>query len=103
MEVSMSTFPSPILKIEKYVSEKARSARERDEITPRNGYELNVCVVARISGCPGQKELSLEDQIDHAQETISEYYEGPVELRVISTKAKGSILIGLNLWSSNNK
>jgi hypothetical protein len=92
MEASMSIVPNPILRIEKYNSTKAKYARERDEITPRNGCELVAGVVARISGGPRQKELSLDDQVDHAKEVIAEYYEGPVELGVIATKGKGEDL-----------
>lgn len=88
----MSEFPSPILKVERYESSKAKYARDRDTIVPRNGVELVVCVVARISGGPRQKELSLDDQIDHAKEVIAECYEGPVELRVIATTGKGENL-----------
>jgi len=58
----------------------------------RTGCELIVCVVARISGCPGRKELSLGDQIDHAKEVTAEYYQGPVELRIVATKGKGENL-----------
>jgi hypothetical protein len=88
----MSSFSSPILKVERYVSSKAKYARDRDTIVPRNGCELVVCVVARISGCPRQKELSLDDQLDHGKEVITEFYEGPVELRIVATKGKGENL-----------
>jgi hypothetical protein len=30
-------------------------------IVPRNGHTLVVVIVARISGCANQKDLSLED------------------------------------------
>ena len=89
----MGTVPNSLLKITKYVSKKAKYARERDEITPRNNScELAVGVVARMSGCPRQKEASLDDQIDHAKEVVAEYYEGPVELRVVATNGKGENL-----------
>jgi site-specific DNA recombinase len=52
-----------------------------------------VSVVARTSGCPRQKEASLDDQIDHAKEVVAEYYAGPVELRIIATKNKGENLM----------
>src|SRR4051794_19728926 len=42
------------------------------EFRPRNGHTLDVIVVARISGGPNQKELSLDDQADHAREVIDE-------------------------------
>src|SRR6476620_8540753 len=93
MEAVMSTVPNSHLKIAKYFSEKAKYARERDEVTPRNGCELIVAVVARISGGPRQKEASLDDQIDHAKEVIAEYYAGPVEMRIIATKGKGENLL----------
>ena len=38
------------------------SLRKAKEVQPRNGLMLNVGIVARISGCPNQKDLSLEDQ-----------------------------------------
>ena len=89
----MDSNHNPIIKISRYDSKKAKYARECDAITPRNGCELIVCVAARISGCPSQKELSLDDQVDHAKEVIAEYYEGPVELRVVATKGKGENLV----------
>jgi hypothetical protein len=39
-------------------------------IWPRNEHTLVVGVVARISGGPNQKELSLDDQIDHAKQVV---------------------------------
>lgn len=88
----MSTVPNPLLKVTKCYIKKASYARAGDEIIPRNGCELIVGVVARISGGPRQKELSLDDQLDHAKEVIAEHYEGPVELRVVATKGKGENL-----------
>jgi hypothetical protein len=41
---------------------------------------------------PAPKELSLEDQEDHAKQVVSELYDGPVEYRVIATKGKGERL-----------
>jgi len=61
-------------------------------IQPRNGHTLVVGIVARISGCAGQKEVSLEDQIDHGKEVVAEHYQGPDEYRVIATKGKGERL-----------
>ena len=63
-----------------------------NELKPRNGHTLVVYVVARISGCQKQKEVSLEDQVDHAKEVVAEMYEGPVEYRVVATKGKGERL-----------
>ena len=49
---------------------------------PNNGHKLIVGIVARISGCASQKELSIEDQVDHGKEEVVELYDGPVEYRV---------------------
>ena len=51
-----------------------------------------VGIVARISGCANQKEVSLDDQVDHAKQVVAELYDGPVEYRVIATKGKGERL-----------
>ena len=66
--------------------------RSDESLEPRNGHTLVVAIVARISGCQNQKELSLEDQVDHGKEVVAEMYEGPVEYRVIATKGKGERL-----------
>ena len=58
-------------------------------IVPRNGHTLVVGIVARISGCQNQKEISLDDQVDHAHQEVAELYSGPVEFRTFATKAKG--------------
>jgi len=57
------------------------SYQNRPEIVPRNGHTLVAGVVARISGCANQKDLSLEDQVDHAKQVVAELYDGPVEFR----------------------
>jgi len=62
------------------------------EILPRNGHVLIVGIVARISGCQNQKELSLEDQVDHGKEIAKEYFDGEIEFRIIATKGKGERL-----------
>jgi hypothetical protein len=67
-------------------------SRSDDQLKPRNGYTLVVGIVARISGCTNQKEMSLEDQVDHEKEVVAEMYDGPVEYRVIATKGKGERL-----------
>ncbi len=67
-------------------------SRQQELIRPRNGHTLVVGIVARISGGPNQKELSLDDQIDHAKQVVAEMYDGPVEYRVISTTGKGERL-----------
>lgn len=61
-------------------------------LVPRNGHQLVVAIVARISGCASQKEMSLEDQVDHAKEEIADLYQGPVDYRVTATKGKGEAL-----------
>ena len=57
--------------------------------TPRNGHTLEVAIVARISGCTNQKEVSLDDQVDHGKTEISHDFKGPVNFREIATKGKG--------------
>lgn len=59
---------------------------------PRNGKTLVVGIVARISGCANQKELSLDDQVDHGKQVVAEMYNGPVDYRIIATKGKGERL-----------
>ena len=59
---------------------------------PRNGDALIVGIVARISGCASQKEVSLDDQVDHAKQVVAEMYDGPVRYRTIETKGKGEQL-----------
>lgn len=63
-----------------------------DSVTPRNGNKLVVIVVARISGCQNQKEISLDDQIDHGKETVVPFYDGPTDWLVIATRGKGERL-----------
>lgn len=62
------------------------------ELVPRNGHTLVVGVVARISGCQNQKEMSLDDQVDGAKEEVAELYTGPDEYRIIATKGKGEAI-----------
>jgi site-specific DNA recombinase len=61
-------------------------------LVPRNGHTLIVLIVARISGCASQKEVSLEDQIDHGKEEVAELYQGQVKFQTIETKDKGEAL-----------
>jgi site-specific DNA recombinase len=68
------------------------SYRSRQPIIPRNGHTLVVGIAARISGCANQKELSLDDQLDHGKQTVVERYDGPVEYKTISTRGKGEWL-----------
>ncbi len=68
------------------------SKRSDSELKPRNGHTLIVGIVARISGCVNQKELSLDDQQDNAKEKIKAEYDGVVEYDVIATVGKGERL-----------
>lgn len=68
---------------------KRRSERP---LAPRHGDTLMVCIVGRISGCQGQKELSLDDQDDHAKQLVAEMYDGDVDWKIITNKAKGEWL-----------
>ena len=61
-------------------------------LRPRNGHTLIVAIVARISGGPRQKEVSLEDQVDHGKEEIGALYKGAAEYEIIATKGKGEWL-----------
>ncbi|WLD15142.1 recombinase family protein [Planctellipticum variicoloris] len=61
-------------------------------LVARNGHTLRVLIVARISGCQNQKELSLEDQEDHAKQEVADRYDGPCEYTIIATKGKGERL-----------
>ncbi len=61
-------------------------------MVPRDGHTLRVLIVARISGCQNQKELSLEDQEDHARQEVADQYNGPSEFKVIATIGKGERL-----------
>ena len=65
---------------------------QEDRIVPRDGKILQVLVPARISGCPDQKEVSIDDQIDHAKEVVAEMYDGPVNFIVFRATAKGELL-----------
>src|SRR4051794_14120149 len=64
----------------------------RQVLKPRVGTTLIVAIVARISGCQNQKEMSLEDQEDHGNEIAHEMYDGPIEFRTIKTIGKGERL-----------
>jgi site-specific DNA recombinase len=66
--------------------------RDSVPLVPRNGHTLHVGIVARISGCEDQTELSNEDQIDHFEEIVDELYDGEVEYHTISTIGKGERL-----------
>jgi hypothetical protein len=63
-----------------------------EAVTPRNGHTVVVLIIARISGCAKQLELSLEDQSDHAKETAREMCNYPIEFREVSTTGKGEDL-----------
>jgi hypothetical protein len=45
--------------------------RSDNELKSRNGHTLVVGIIARISGCVNQKEISLDDQVDHAKEVVN--------------------------------
>ena len=64
----------------------------RNPVVPSDGITMKVLVVARISGSTGQKELSLEDQEDHARQIGSELNDGPSEYTIIAAKGKGERL-----------
>jgi site-specific DNA recombinase len=68
------------------------SRRANTNVVPRNGHTLVVGIVARISGCASQKEMSLDDQVDHGKEEVAELYEGPCDYRIVATKGKGERL-----------
>lgn len=42
------------------------------EFGSRNGHTLVGGIVARISGCGKQKEISNDDQIDHSKEVVAD-------------------------------
>src|SRR4051812_25869736 len=63
--------------------------RPLPSVVPRNGHALVVGIVARIGGGPNQKDVSLEDQVDHAKQVVAEHYQGPTDYRTIETVAKG--------------
>ncbi|ADB18374.1 hypothetical protein Psta_3719 [Pirellula staleyi DSM 6068] len=66
--------------------------RNKDEVRPRNGRVLVEVIVARISGCKNQTELSLQDQVDHGKAVARELYSGTIEFRIVDTKGKGERL-----------
>ena len=65
---------------------------DRKSLRPRNGHTLMALIGARISGCARQKDVSLEDQIDHGKDVVKELYDGPVEYDCVATKGKGERL-----------
>lgn len=65
---------------------------QKKSLSPRNGVTLVTGIVARISDCANQKDVSLEDQQDHGRAVSMEYFTGPTEFRLISTKGKGERL-----------
>lgn len=68
------------------------SRQNESQLLPRNGSTLQVLVVARISGCQSQKEVSLEDQVQHAKEVKEELSTEDTEYTTIATKGKGEWL-----------
>ena len=65
---------------------------EKKPMAPRNGAALSTVIVARISGCANQKEVSLTDQDEHGRQVARELYDGPTEFHLIATKGKGERL-----------
>jgi site-specific DNA recombinase len=68
------------------------SEDKESKLKPRDGHTLQVGLIARISGCQGQSESSLDTQNDHNKLFVSEIYQGPVEFDTIATKGKGESL-----------
>ena len=69
------------------------SRRSNDQLVPRNGVTAISGLLARISGCQSQKELSLDDQLDHGKEEVEALIgDFPVEYRTLATKGKGERL-----------
>ena len=62
-------------------SEVTTMSYRHEESVPRNGHTWRTLVIARISGCQRQKEMSLEDQTDHGKEVSAEIYAGDTECR----------------------
>jgi hypothetical protein len=64
--------------------------RNIPELSPRNGKVLVVAIVARISGCAKQTELSLVDQVEHGKKFVRELYpDGKIVWHEIATTGKG--------------
>lgn len=63
----------------------------------RDGRTLRVGIVTRISGGPGQQEISLEAQANHIKEVVQGFYDqGPVEYLVIAMTEKENGSTGPN-------
>lgn len=78
------------------------SFRDDIKLVPRNGHTLIVGILGRISGCANQKELSLDDQVDHGKQVAHEMYDGEIEFRTITTKGKGERLDRPELFEIEN-
>jgi site-specific DNA recombinase len=52
------------------------SSHSDKSLLPRDGQVLVAGIVARISGCKNQKELSLDDQVDHGKQEVWTRYHG---------------------------
>jgi hypothetical protein len=81
---------------------QAKNKPKPKDFIPRCGDTLIVGVVARISGCASQKEVSLDDQIDSAKEEVLQIYPGPTEYRVIATRERESSSTGQN-WRKSRR
>src|SRR5690606_80152 len=68
------------------------SRKDEVELVPRSRHTFEAGIVCRISGCPNQKELSLEDQEDHGREEAQIYCNGPTNFTTIATNGKGERL-----------
>ena len=66
--------------------------RRSETMAPRDGQVFRVAIIARISGGQFQKDISNEDQIDHAKQVAAELYSGPIDYHVIQTVGKGERL-----------
>lgn len=69
------------------------NGHQKEPARPRNGHTPVTGVVCRISGCANQKEVSLDDQVDHGKEVAEEVFPGQkIEYRTIATTGKGERL-----------
>jgi len=65
---------------------------EKKPLLPRNGSVFQTLIVARISGGPRQKDVSLEDQDAHGRQVSEELYSGATEFHLVATRGKGERL-----------
>ena len=68
------------------------------EFLPRSGGELEVLVVARISGGPaGRKKERLQEQVDRLRHFIGTVYRGPMNFHSVATESSGERLVHAEL------